>query len=81
MTPQWKYRDVFSRFDNPIAHSLNARDYDVIPMTYLSQWCLRHNTAYFAIWNAAVPNMPLVATEGVAAACLLFVAVELTRKK
>jgi TIR domain len=37
--------------------------------------------AYLAILNAAVPNVSLVVIEGTAAACLLFVAVELARKR
>jgi hypothetical protein len=37
--------------------------------------------AYLAIWNAATPNVQLVAIEGTAASCLLFVAVQLARKK
>lgn len=37
--------------------------------------------AYLAIWNAAVPNVLLVAIEGTAAGCLLSVAVRLARKK
>ena len=37
--------------------------------------------AYLAIWNAAVPDIPLVVIEGIAAGCLLFTAVELSRVK
>jgi hypothetical protein len=37
--------------------------------------------AYLAIWNAATPDIPLVVIEGIAAGCLLYVAVELARLK
>jgi hypothetical protein len=37
--------------------------------------------AYLAIWNAAVPNIPLVMIEGIASGCLLYVSLELARVK
>lgn len=37
--------------------------------------------AYLAIWNAAGSNIPLVAIEGIASGCLLYVSVELARLK
>jgi hypothetical protein len=47
----------------------------------IAAFCCGLIWAYFAVWNASVDILSLVAIEGFTAACLIFVALELSRVK